>query len=88
MTQVIQDASPLRIDSICVRDGNCCASEAASAAVVNLCVSLLDSEQPVHMTEVDVVRIRKRSRGLLSDAFNAVFSHSSNKSGGEKRKKI
>lgn len=67
--QLLHDVCPLRIDSVFVRgidggdrEGGC-----------TLCISLLNSEQPVHMTESDVVRIRKRSRGLLSDAFFSSF---------------
>ncbi len=37
------------------------------AAVLSICV--LDSNQPVRITEAEVVRVRKRSRGLLSSLF-------------------
>lgn len=55
--QLLYDVCPLRIDSVFVRD-----SDDEGSGGCTLCVSLLDSEQPVTLTEVDVVRIRRRSR--------------------------
>lgn len=75
--QLVSDACPLRIDSMFVRsmqDGdqiltNLVPSFPAApepnqvCAVLSICV--LDSNQPVRITEAEVVRVRKRSRGLL-----------------------
>lgn len=61
--QIIHDVCPLRIDSVFVRDA------ATDSSLCALCVCLLDSEQPVQLTEAEVVRIRKRSRGILSTSF-------------------
>lgn len=82
--QLLVDVCPLRIDSLFVRglqDGDCaqCGSASASstqqriASVLSICV--LDANQPVMMTEAEVVRIRKRSRGLLglSSLFGGMF---------------
>jgi hypothetical protein len=35
-----------------------------------MCISVLDINQPVHITESEVVRVKKRSRGVL---FTSVF---------------
>jgi hypothetical protein len=64
--QLIMDVCPLRIDSLFVReprDDDACNLSSKVAAVMSICV--LDSEQPVRITEAEVVRVRKRSRGLL-----------------------
>ena len=60
--QTLMDVCPLRIDCIMVRTG----PEPA------LCVNLLGHDQPVSMTEAQVVRIRKRSRGLLGSLFSSL----------------
>ena len=74
--QLLHDVCPLRIDSVFVRDN----SENGGGM---LCISLLDSEQPVHLTESDVVRVQKRSRGiLLSDDLTTVLKRFSGGSGG------
>lgn len=90
--QIVMDVSPLRIDSVLVREprdddfappesslqlavdsagtGNGgpkkAAAAANSAASAALCITVLDANQPVQITESEVVRIRKRSRGLFS----------------------
>jgi hypothetical protein len=46
-----------------------------------LCVSVLDINQPVQITESEVVRVRKRSRGLLFPSF---FGGGSSSSGSSK----
>jgi hypothetical protein len=77
--QLVCDVCPLRIDSIFVRelqDGDMQHAGAKPigggggelgrpkvAAVLSICV--LDCNQPVRITEAEVVRVRKRSRGLL-----------------------
>ena len=73
--QLVSDVCPLRIDSMFVRSvqegdlvlkggGKPSATPAARpCAVLSICV--LDSNQPVRITEAEVVRVRKRSRGLL-----------------------
>lgn len=79
--QLVMDVCPLRIDSIFVRglqDGDVSVSDASCSssssrhpkveAVLSICV--LDSNQPVRITEAEVVRVRKRSRGLL---FSSIF---------------
>lgn len=60
--QLLLDVCPLRIDSVLVRKPY---QEETSAAAV-LCISLLSQDQPVTLTEADVIRVRKRSRGLLN----------------------
>lgn len=54
--QLIKDACPLRIETIFVEG----CDEGAK-----LCICILNSEQPVQLTETEVIRIRKRSRGLF-----------------------
>ena len=79
--QLVCDVCPLRIDSIFVRgvqEGdlvqsnpkrkNTVANGETASAVLSICV--LDSNQPVRITEAEVVRIRKRSRGLISSLFS------------------
>jgi len=77
--QLVCDVCPLRIDSIFVRelqDGDLIPAVTGSqqqkggrsfqkiaSAVLSICV--LDCNQPVRITEAEVVRVRKRSRGLL-----------------------
>lgn len=71
--QLISDVCPLRIDSIFVREpqeGDMKPPQVRKndaqqpiAAVLSICV--LDCNQPVRITEAEVVRVRKRSRGLL-----------------------
>lgn len=61
----LQDASPLRIDSMSVKEPE---EEDKNSAASLLCLCILNSDQPVQLTETDVVRIRKRSRGLLGTA--------------------
>lgn len=61
----LQDACPLRIDSIFVKPSE---TETEGGGGVSLCISVLNGEQPVQLTEMEVVRIRKRSRGLLGSA--------------------
>jgi hypothetical protein len=41
-----------------------------------MCISILDINQPVRITESEVVRVKKRSRGLL---FQSVFGSSAKK---------
>jgi hypothetical protein len=45
-------------------------SPLAKQASAVLCVSVLDINQPVQITESEVVRVKKRSRGLL---FSSMF---------------
>lgn len=59
--QALGDICPLRMDSMCV-----VVPTAEQACTLVLCIKLMNSEQPVALTETEVVRIRKRSRGLLS----------------------
>lgn len=61
---VLQDACPMRIDSMFVKE----TPQAEEEAALLLCLCILNSDQPVQLTETDVVRIRKRSRGLLGTA--------------------
>ena len=69
--QLIMDVCPLRVDSIFVRDFQ--ASEDLGGASkyggveirTVLCISVLDIHQPVQITEAEVVRVRKRARGVL-----------------------
>jgi hypothetical protein len=42
------------------------ASSAPVAAAAAMCITVLDASQPVQITESEVVRVRKRSRGLFS----------------------
>jgi hypothetical protein len=68
--QLIMDVSPLRIDSLFVREPK--ADDASSipshtAAVMSICV--LDKDQPVRITEAEIVRVQKRSRGRLGRAL-------------------
>jgi hypothetical protein len=65
LLQILHDVCPLRIDSVFVRDDDAAAEEEQVGGGCTLCISLLNSEQPVHLTEVEVVRIRKRSRYRL-----------------------
>ena len=46
----------------------------ATAARGVMCISVLDVNQPVQITESEVVRVKKRSRGLL---FSSVFGSGS-----------
>ena len=83
--QLICDVCPLRIDSIFVRDaqdddnvglttrgslggGGRGVAGPRVSAVLSIC--LLDCNQPVRITEAEVVRVRKRSRGVL---FSSLF---------------
>ena len=76
--QLLHDVCPLRIDSVFVRGDD--AAAAAEGEGCTLCISLLNSEQPVTMTECDVVRIRKRSRGLFfSDALSSFLKRADRK---------
>lgn len=77
--QMLQDACPLRIDSILVQD------DSTNQEDINLCVCLLNSEQPVQLTETDVVRIRKRSRGLLGAASDWLASAAAAASAAKKK---
>lgn len=72
--QLIMDVCPLRVDSLFMRDfhpaddlGGHCNQGAALKENIRavLCITVLDMNQPVHITEAEVVRIKKRSRGLL-----------------------
>ena len=68
--QLIMDVCPLRIDSIFVRaphEDEVLSKSNRPSAVLSICV--LDARQPVRITEAEVVRVRKRSRGLLSSLF-------------------
>jgi hypothetical protein len=101
--QIVMDVSPLRIDSMLVREPrdddfaspefpaqlavdtspavsaatarNISARSASSSSPVVLlaqpckivlCITVLDANQPVQITESEIVRFRKRSRGLFS----------------------
>ena len=83
--QILHDVCPLRIDSIFVsstnddNDNDDKGQTKMEERGCNLCISLLDNEQPVQLTESEVVRIRKRSRGLLSQFFNTNQTLSSSK---------
>lgn len=74
----LQDACPLRIDSIFVRDAaekpGSSSDDGGQAAAAVLCICILNSEQPVQLTETEIVRIRKRSRGLLGTAQTLLTS--------------
>lgn len=83
--QTLQDACPLRIDTIYVREADPGSGDSErEAAAATLCICILNGEQPVQLTETDIVRIRKRSRGLLEAvhawiAPAAAASHASKK---------
>ena len=79
--QLIMDVCPLRVDSLFVRDfcpeedlgsrdSSSLKGETISAV---LCITVLDINQPVQITEAEVVRVRKRARGLLMFP-NGLFS--------------
>lgn len=57
--RVVADVNPLRIDSVLVRSPEKLNEDKVGAVVV---VKVLDEQQPVRITEVDVVRVRKRVR--------------------------
>jgi hypothetical protein len=70
--QLIMDVCPLRVDSLFVRDfqpkddlGIPASSAAAKNISAAMCISVLDINQPVQITESEVVRVKKRSRGVL-----------------------
>ena len=68
--QLLMDVCPLRIDSMFVRglqDGDLPdhTSSSTPRASAVLSISVLDANQPVRITEAEVVCVRKRSRGLL-----------------------
>jgi hypothetical protein len=87
--QLLMDVCPLRVDSIFLREAHDSdfvsnASNAKTTVVREqvasaMCISVLDINQPVHITESEVVRVKKRSRGIL---FTSVFGSGS--SGGSK----
>lgn len=68
--QLISDVNPLRIDSVIIRNNTSNASIVQSSPEAKigciLCVKVLDQQQPVRITESEVVRVRKRHRGFLS----------------------
>lgn len=75
--QLISDVCPLRIDSMFVRGvqpgdfpsgGSAGDRQRKVAIVLSICV--LDANQPVRITEAEVVRVRKRSRGLLGSLLS------------------
>ncbi len=74
--QLLMDVCPLRVDSMFVREpldddfvDDRRESVAKQTSAV-LCVSVLDINQPVQITESEVVRVKKRSRGVL---FSSLF---------------
>jgi hypothetical protein len=77
--QLLMDVCPLRVDSVFVREpvdddfllscGRTAGPRREQASAV-LCVGVLDMDQPVQITESEVVRVRKRSRGIL---FSSMF---------------
>jgi hypothetical protein len=84
--QLVMDVCPLRVDSLFVREateddfqaGGDSGSKSTSSGLPSLakqasgvmCISVLDINQPVQITESEVVRVKKRSRGLL---FSSIF---------------
>ena len=68
--QLISDVSPLRIDSVILRNHTSSVGSQQVAPDIKvgciLAVKVLDQQQPVRITESEVVRIRKRHRGFLS----------------------
>ncbi len=83
--QLLMDVCPLRVDSIFLREAQdsdfasvatTTTTTTTKAAVQReqvaavMCISVLDINQPVHITESEVVRVKKRSRGVL---FTSVF---------------
>lgn len=77
--QMLQDACPLRIDTIYVREADAESGSKEAAAAATLCICILNGEQPVQLTETDIVRIRKRSRGLLETAQAWISSAAASK---------
>lgn len=73
--QLIMDVCPLRIDSMFVRglqDGDLSSEPSSTQApkvAAVMSISVLDCNQPVRITEAEVVRVRKRSRGLLGTSW-------------------
>lgn len=68
--QLIVDVNPLRIDSVCIRNPektstNVSTSNDPKVGAV-LTIKVLDQNQPVRLTETEVVRIKKRHRGWFS----------------------
>jgi hypothetical protein len=66
--QLVMDVCPLRVDSLFLRaphPGDASSTAGAFKIAGVMSISVLDSEQPVRITEAEVVRVRKRSRGLL-----------------------
>ena len=57
--QAIADVNPVRIDSVFIRNPE---NDAPGVGAV-LAVKILNQDQPVRVTEADVIRIKKRHRG-------------------------
>lgn len=57
----------MRIDSVVVRS-----SESPGERLVGcvLAIKVLDQQQPVRITESEIVRVRKRHRGFLSSLLS------------------
>ena len=62
--QLVVDVNPLRIDNIVIRNPE--NSDATSHIGATLIVKILDHQQPVRLTETEVVRVKKRHRGWFS----------------------
>ena len=73
--QLVMDACPLRVDSMFLRAPQ--PDDASNMGSIKIgavmSIGVLDSEQPVRITEAEVVRVRKRSRGLLEKFHSFVW---------------
>ena len=69
------DACPLLVDSMFLRAPQ--PDDASNMGSIKIgavmSIGVLDSEQPVRITEAEVVRVRKRSRGLLEKFHSFVW---------------
>lgn len=61
--QMVADVNPLRIDSIVLRSQEGSVENLVGAVMA---VKVLDQQQPVMITESEVVRVKKRHRGFFS----------------------
>lgn len=66
--QLIADVNPLRVDSVIVRNSESSSPEGKVGCVIS--IKVLDQQQPVRITEAEVVRVKKRHRGFLASIFH------------------
>lgn len=69
--QLISDVNPLRIDTISVRSPG---SDDGKTVGCVLAIRVLDQNQPVRITEAEVIRVRKRHRGFGAGMASMISS--------------